>query len=178
MAPDDLSDELFDLMTSSGVRTPASQQLRDAVIGQTTRTIRHRRRMRRAGMAAMLLACYAGGMATMRLWQADRSADRFVQGSAVALEQNDEGVAGSNDRRLVRPEDDQVADRSVTPAASRLSRYERLCRDGDQQLEEHDDIQAAMRSYKKALQLASSDQRSVAPDQDTWLLMAMKQSIN
>ncbi len=79
---------------------------------------------------------------------------------------------------LVRPEDDQIADGSVPPAAARLTPYERLCRTGDQQLEKYDDIQAAIRSYKKALQLASADQRSIAPDRDTWLLMALKQSIN
>jgi hypothetical protein len=45
-------------------------------------------------------------------------------------------------------------------------------------LEQYDDVQAAIRSYKKALQLASADQRSIAPDSDTWLLMALKQSIN
>jgi hypothetical protein len=178
MATDDFSDELFELMTTSGERTPASQQLRDAVIGQTTGTIRRRRRTRRASIAATLVACYLGGIATMSLWQSSRAVDRFVDGSAVAMDQNSEGVAGSETRRLVRPEDDQVPDGGASLAAARLTPYERLCRDGDQQLEEHDDIQAAMRSYKKALQLASADQRSVAPDHDTWLLMAMKQSIN
>jgi hypothetical protein len=178
MAPDDCSDELYELMTTSGGQTPASQQLRDAVIGQTTRTIRRRRRMRRASIAAALVACYLGGIATMSLWQSPRAIDRFENVSAVAMDQRSEPVAESNERRLVRPEDDQVPDGSAPPASARLTPYERLCRNGDQQLEEHDDIEAAIRSYKRALQLASVDQRSIAPDRDTWLLMALKQSIN
>jgi hypothetical protein len=178
MTPSDFSDDLFESIASTGGRTPASWELRDAVLSQTTRTVRNRRRMRRAGMAGALLACYLGGVATVALWQADRSMERIAIGSAVESAENDDGVADRDVRRLVRPEDDQIADGSMTPAAARLSPYERLCRTGDQQLEKRDDIQAAIRSYKKALQLASADQRSIAPDRDTWLLMALKQSIN
>ncbi len=168
MTPNDLSDELFGSMASSGAQTPASQQLRDAVLTQTTRTIRNRRRMRRAGLATTLVACYLGGIATMSLWSAGRPVDRLAQ--------NGELVTGPDVRRLVQPEDDQIAD--TRPAAARLTPYERLCRAGDQQLEKHNDIQAAVRSYTKALQLASADQRSIAPDHDTWLLMSLKQSTN
>jgi hypothetical protein len=178
MTPNDFSDELFESMTPSGAQTPASQQLRDAVLSQTSRTIRNRRRMRHARLAATLVACYLGGMATMSLWSAGRPVDQIASGSAGGSAQNGELVTGSGVRRLVRPEDDQVASGSVRPAAAPLTPYERLCRAGDQQLEKRDDIQAAARSYKKALQLASADQRSIAPDHDTWLLMAIKQSNN
>jgi hypothetical protein len=178
MPPSDFSDELFESMSSSGAGIPASHELRDAVLSQTTRTIRNRRRMRRASLAATLIACYLGGVATVSLWPADRSADRVVAGSAVESTEHGEHVTGPDVPRVVRPEDDQIADSSVTPAAARLTPYERLCRAGDLQLEKHDDILAATRSYKKALQLASADQRNIAPDRDTWLLMALKQSIN
>jgi hypothetical protein len=178
MTPSDFSDELLESMVATGGQTPASRELRDVVLSQTTGTIRNRRRMRRAGMAGALVACYLGGVATVSLWPGDRSMERFATGSAVESTQYGDRVAERDVRRLVRPEDDQIVDGSVTPAAARLSPYERLCRTGDQQLEKYDDIQAAIRSYKKALQLASADQRSIAPDRDTWLLMALKQSIN
>jgi hypothetical protein len=178
MTPNDSSDELFESMAPSGTQTPASQQLRDAVLSQTTRTIRNRRRMRHARLATTLVACYLGGIATMSLWSASRPVDRIASGSAGGPTQTGELSTGPGVRRLVRPEDDQVASGSVRPAAARLTPYERLCRTGDQQLAKHDDIQAAARSYKKALQLASAGQRSIAPDHDTWLLMAMKQSTN
>jgi hypothetical protein len=114
----------------------------------------------------------------MSLWPTDRPLNGFEHGPAVALNQNNDRAAEPDVRRLVRPEDDQVVEGGALPAAARLTPYERLCRTGDQQLEQYDDVQAAIRSYKKALQLASADQRSIAPDSDTWLLMALKQSIN
>jgi hypothetical protein len=178
MAPSDFSDELLESMTSVGGQTPASQQLRDAVLSRTTRTIRNRRRTRRAGLAAALIGCYFGGIATMSLWPAARALNRFAPDSDVALAQNREPVTGTEARRPIRPEDDQTSVGNVQSAAARLTPYERMCRAGDQQLEKHEDIRAAIRSYKKALQLASSDQRSIAPDRDTWLLMALKQSTN
>src|SRR5262245_3058543 len=163
MAPSDFSDELFESMAPAGTQTPASRQLRDAVLSQTTRTVRNRRRMRHARLATTLVACYLGGIATMSLWSSGRPVDRFASGSDRS---NEPGV-----QRLVRPEDDQVAE--VRPAAAPLSPYERLCRAGDQQLQKYDDIEAATRSYKKALQLASAEQRSIAPDRDSWLLMTL-----
>lgn len=169
MTSSDFSDELFEALTPTGAQAPASAQLRDAVLSQTTRAVRNRRRMRHARLAATLVTCYLGGIATMSLWSAGRSADRFVSGVDPSN--------GPDVQRFVRPEDDQVVDVNPRPAV-RLTPYERFCRDGDQQLEKNDDIRAAAHSYKKALQLASAEQRVIAPDRDTWLLMAMKQSNN
>jgi hypothetical protein len=166
MSSGDFSDELFESIASFGDQPLASQALRDAVLSSTTRTIRNRRRIRRAGLAAALMACYLGGVATVSLWPAD--------GSAGGLAKTSQIDAQPNVRRPMRLEDDLIA----TPPATRLTQYERLCRTGDEQLEKYDDIQAAIRSYKKALQLASADERPIAPDRDTWLMMALKQSIN
>ncbi len=57
---------------------------------------------------------------------------------------------------------------------AKLSPYDRLRRAGDRQLEDDNDIAAAAHTYRRALKLASRAQRDIAPDQDTWLLMAMK----
>ena len=163
MNPNDFSDEQFHSMASTAERIPASQQLRDAVLSRTTQTIRNRRRMRRAGLAAALVACYLGGIATMSL-----------RPTAV----NAEADARTVVRQPVRPEDDQIAANSAQLKAKRITPYERLRRVGDQQLEKFANIPAATRTYQKALQLASADQRAIAPDRDTWLLMALKQSTN
>ena len=154
---------------------PASPQLRDALLNQTTRTVRHRRRMRRAAIAATLIGCYLGGIATVSLWPGSRKAGQLVANSAPA---NDESDGGAAERKAVRPEDDQVASDSVPPAISQLTPYDRLRRAGDQQLEQYADIPGATRSYQKALQIASSDQRRIEPERDTWLLMALKHSSN
>jgi hypothetical protein len=173
MCPSDFSDELFESMTSAAGQIPASQELRDSVLGRTTRTIRNRRRVRRAGIVAALVGCYLGGIATVSLRPASRETGQFVADSAAG---NGASDVGAGVRKLVRPEDDQVAPGSVRPATVRLTSYDRLRRAGDQQLEEYSDIPGATRSYQKALQIASSDQRKIAPDRDTWLLMALKHS--
>jgi hypothetical protein len=178
MLPSDFSDELLESIASASERMPASQQLRDAVLSQTTRTVRNRRHLRRAGLAAVLMACYLGGVATVSLWPADHSVPPTIPRAAAGLAHNGEQALAPDVRPVMRPEDDQIADGSVPSGSVRLTPYERLCRVGDLQLENHDDIQAAARSYNKALQLASADQRSIAPDHDSWLLMALKHSTN
>jgi hypothetical protein len=174
MTPLDSSDEFRELLMPAGGGPPASQALRDAVLAQTTRTVRVRRRLRRAGTATLLLACYAGGIATMRFWPAGAAESHHANVELAGVDQQDEPAALTDSRPLVRPEDDQ----NIDVRAARLSPYERLRRTGDRQLQERDDMVAAARSYTKALQLASADQRSLDPDRDTWLLMALKQSIN
>src|SRR5215510_4851203 len=83
--PNDFSNELFEMMSPADGRQPASQQLRDAVLAQTTRTIRNRRRMRRAAIPAALLACYLGGGATVWLWPTHRATEQLQPGSHIAL---------------------------------------------------------------------------------------------
>jgi hypothetical protein len=193
MCPSDFSDELFESMTSTTEQIPASHELRDSVLSQTTRTVRNRRRMRRAGIAAALIGCYLGGIATSSLRPANRETRPFDANSAAADNSvaaadlataadpaagNGKGNAEAPVRKPVRPEDDQIVVSSVRPATSRLTRYERLRQTGDEQLEKFADIPGATRSYQRALQIASSDQRRIAPDRDTWLLMALKHSSN
>lgn len=173
MIPSDSPDDLLESVLPSARSTSASRELREAVLSQTTRTIRIRRRVRRASVAATLVACYLGGMATMWLWPATNARNQ----SAAEFAQGGESASGTPARKMIRPEDDQVAD-SDAPTPARLTPYERLRRTGDQQLQAQDDMLAAVRTYKRALQVASSEQRSIDPDRDTWLLMALKQSVN
>lgn len=178
MASDDFADELFDLMTSDGGRQRASQALRDDVLRRTTGTIRNRRRMRRAIMTATFVACYLGGVATAWLRPAASAGEQRKSEATARLAQNGKPATGGVVRKVIRPEDDQLVDRIASSAAVRLTSYERLLRNGNQQLEKQDGMIAAIRIYKKALQVASADQRLIDPDRDTWLLMALKQSVN
>jgi hypothetical protein len=181
MCASDFSDELFESMTSATEQIPASQQLREDVLNRTTRTVRNRRRMRRAGIAAALIGSYLAGVATVSLRPASRETRSLVADSAATVDSaagNAKSDAVAAARKPVRPEDDQVLAGSPRPAASRLTRYERLRQTGDEQLEKFADIPGATRSYQRALQIASSDQRRIAPDRDSWLLMALKHSSN
>ena len=174
MSHDELPDDLFESMTSAAPQIPASVELRDSLLNNTSRTIRVRRRMRRAGIAAALAGCYLAGIATMSLRPSAEESGHLVADAPPAQSEN--GAAAAP-RKLVRPEDDQVVSDGRQPAV-RLTQYDRLRRAGDQQLEEFGDIPRATGSYQKALQMASAEQRRIAPDRDTWLLMALKQSSN
>ncbi len=174
MSHDEPPDELFESMTSAARQIPASAELRESLLSNTTRTIRVRRRMRRAGVAAALVGCYLAGIATMSLRSGAHQQGQIVAETPIVNNANDVTAAP---RKLVRPEDDQVV-ADGRQSAVRLTQYDRLRRAGDQQLEEFADIPRATRSYQKALQLASAEQRQIAPDRDTWLLMALKQSSN
>lgn len=174
MCPNYFPDELFESMTSATDQIPASPQLRDSVLSRTTGIIRQRRRMRQAGIVAALVSCYLAGIATVSLRLSSRDVNRAIAQSPTGSNAESSQAAT---RKPVRPEDDQIASNSAQPVV-RLTPYERLRRTGDQQLEQFADIAAATRSYEKALQIASTDQRQIAPDHDTWLLMALKHSSN
>src|SRR6266481_2377404 len=59
-------DPLHDLLTRP---TPtADAALRQALLSQTTRVLRRRLYVRRAGQVAVLAACYLAGVFTMRGW--------------------------------------------------------------------------------------------------------------
>ncbi len=57
---------------------------------------------------------------------------------------------------------------------AKLTPYDRLRQLGDRQLSDETDIPGAIRTYRRALQVASNDQRAVSVDHDSWLLMAIK----
>lgn len=173
MTPDKFSDELLELMMLPDGEQPSSEQLCDVVLHRTTAAIRTRRRWRRAVFPAMLIACYLSGVATIRLWPTAPPQPT----SAIAFAQNENSVGKSARRQAIQPEDDQVVGGTRT-WQRQFTPYERLRRSGDRQLNEQDGVLAATRTYKKALQLATMEQRSIDPDQDSWLLMALKQSLN
>src|SRR5262249_43943741 len=128
-----------------------------------------------------LAACYLAGLLTMFVLRAPAwlasTAPGSVGGWAAREDAKvDNGFQPTSARPLVRPEDDGVipGSRSAQSAITKLTPYDRLRRAGDRQLQYQNDIAAAARTYRRALESATAAQRSVSPDQDTWLLMAMK----
>lgn len=154
MAPHE-PDDLTDALTPSQPPSGGNQKLREALLSQTTGVIRTRRRLKRLRLAAALAVCYLAGMATLPLWHAAES------GSATAP------------RQIVQPSDDHAVAPSQL-AASTLTPYELLRLKGDRELKEQGDVAGASRTYRRALQVASADQREPLFDQDSWLLMVLK----
>ncbi len=156
--------------------TLENEKLRNSLLVQTTGMIRRRRRLKRTGVAAALLGCYLAGAGTMSLWQSSAAADKHPKAEIVMDSINPKGsTAPGSTGRLVRPEDDQVVDASTKQSVEpKLTPYDRLRQAGDMQLEQRGDIAAAARKYQQALRVASHHERAIALDQDSWLLMALK----
>jgi hypothetical protein len=175
-------DPLKDLLDPAAVPHASDNErpvVRESVLTQTTSVIRFRRRMRRVGAIAALAGCYLAGVLTMSVW---RSANQHpaAPGSAGGFATRIEPKAESGDgqwapaRPLIRPEDDGVIPGPRQAQVVKFSPYDRLRRAGDRQLEDENDIAAAARTYRRALTVASPAEMNIFPDQDTWLLMAMK----
>src|SRR5260221_6195096 len=197
------TDDLTELMPSLPGSNSDSAALRERVLRQTTGVLPRRRRIKRLSFAVALVGCYVAGAATITLLRPTNSPDPAIIAVSVEKAPLAPGSAGGSSgyvatksevgsrksdgtiengsppvHRPVRPEDDgvfpELASKSPQVAAAKLTPYDRLRLAGDKQLEEQNDIAAAAHTYRRALQVASSDQRSISVDNDSWLLMAMK----
>jgi hypothetical protein len=163
----DPRDDPLDAVLGAG-GPAADDELRRAVLRQTTGLIRGRRRRKRCILAAGLLACYLAGGLTVTFWHTGGTTQRPLSDlpttAAVprppdVLRPPPPGPAGSNGPQV---------------AATKLDGYERWRRAGDQDLRQSGDISQAVRHYARALVAASDEQRAIVPDRDNWLLMALK----
>jgi len=174
-SPDDFDELLSDARRSTSDGPSADAALRERVLSRTTGVLRTRRRMKRLGLLATLAGCYLAGMLTMSLLHV---AAPTAPGWDLTARNDPEVGSGKGEsmplRPLVRPEDDGVIPGSRQTKIAKLSPYDRLRRTGDRQLEDDNDIAAAARTYRRALQFASPSERGIVADKDTWLLMAMK----
>jgi hypothetical protein len=165
-APDTPRDDAIDVMLGADRRPCGDDRLRAAVLARTISTIRFHRRLKRCALAAALVGCYLAGAVTMRIWNpigGNLPQPAVVQ---VAQDQQPQPVV-SPSRGPVRSADHQFA-------SVKISRYEAVRRAADRNLLERDDLPSAIRGYKRALDLASAEERAISPVQDSWLLMALK----
>jgi hypothetical protein len=147
---DDLPDDLLDGALRADAAPSGIAELREAVLAQTTGVIRRRRRMRQCILAVSLAGCYAAGLATAALrTSAEQQAPPLVVASPLSKPSGETGAA-------------------------KLTRQESVRRDADQCLLERGDVKEAVRRYDLFLKVASADDRAVTPEQDSWLLMALK----
>ncbi|MGO9112533.1 MAG: hypothetical protein ACLP9L_25160 [Thermoguttaceae bacterium] len=153
-ASDDLGDNILDAALRADVEPHDTAPLREAVLSQTAGIIRFRRRMRKGILAASLAGCYVAGLATMAL---QRPAEHETPAPPA--------VASSLPRPSGPP------NREVGGAS--LTRAEIVHRDADRCFE-RGDVKEAVRLYDLSLKLASADHRASSPEQDSWLLMALK----
>ncbi len=153
-ASDDFDDHLLDVALRADVPSHDTTLLREAVLSRTVGVIRFRRHLRKGILAASLAGCYVAGLATMAL---RRPVEQQTPAPpAVALS-------------LPRPSDQPKQDLSPP----KLTRAEIVHRDADRCFE-RGDVKEAVRLYDLSLALASAGDRAGSPEQDSWLLMALK----
>jgi hypothetical protein len=148
-----LHDDEIDALLLRGDVPYGDARVREAALTQTIGVIRFRRRMRKCVLAMSLAGCYAAGLATM----AFRSA--IEPGTPAAVSTS-------------APQPQRTPSRPADPV--KLSPEEIARRDADRSLFERGDVKEAVLGYDRFLNLASADHRAIAPEQDSWLLMALK----
>ena len=166
---DDLPHDPLEAALGGAVERPAADDnLRRAVLAQTTAVIRRRRRLKRCVLAAGLLGCYLAGMGTMDLWRPAASATGQANGQhATGVKPIPHKTPSPLRAKPGAPETTQVAMASI-------SGYESWRHIGDHYLRDNGDISLAVAGYSQALDLATEEERAIAPGQDNWLLMALK----
>jgi hypothetical protein len=172
-------DDLDDLLTPGPV-PPESPALR-AAIEQGVRPVLSRRRMfGRVRRVALLVACYAAGLASMWLWSQAQRAPRpeVVQRVEPIPEPHQPPPAPPAPEP--RPDDPYRNDPPerierwafISSGEKRVNLYRRA---GDGFLERND-VVGALRCYRRALDGATAVDLAIQADKDSWLLMSLKMS--
>ena len=162
--------------------------LRDAVLAQTTRIIARRCWFRRSAVGLALVVCYLAGMGTMQAWRHDGPADTSCpllakSTSAVAdvvppsLTSEPQKTAAEVEPQAIVKKDGQKQ-RIPESTVPKRSRFEVMCEISDRYLYRDADTIAAIRGYRRALRVATPEEREICPQRDSWLLMALKQELN
>ncbi len=164
---DPFDDPLVATFDSGEGQQGTNERLRAAVFARTVGVLRRRRRIKRCALAAGLLGCYLAGVATVGLFRPGQAGERpMASGPTVA---DDSPHAPPHWRHVVsHPNHEQAA-------AKKPSGFESWRRIGDHFLRDSGNVSLAVAGYSEAIQLASAEERRISPEQDNWLLMALKQ---
>jgi hypothetical protein len=143
----------------------------ESLDARTLPVVRRRRVVRRAGFVAALAACFAAGAFTMRLLTPTvepevQVVERFIEREAVPspTPRSDPAVLQQATSALV------LEWQAVENPERRAELFRRA---GDRYLNDENDMESAVRCYKKALNAATAEDLQINP-QDTWLLISLK----
>ncbi len=142
--------------------------LRQAVLQRTLGVIRHRRRLKRLGVAAALVGCYLAGIATIAVYRSAGEHGSKSPSEEIAVN----STATSDAASLLIADLGGPPDQK--PKSPPLSQFEVLRRAGDRYLKDPEKLQLAVRTYSRTLKHASADQRAISSEHDSWLFMALK----
>jgi hypothetical protein len=172
----------IDRFLNQRINVPSDEQTRQGLLGETRRVLRRRRRLRRAGYVAALVACYTAGVLTTPNWQNKPPAIVDLAQSEQATSVKPEPIIRTSPEPSAQASlsllDDPdvpvtVVERIAAQSTDQRSRLYR--RAGDRYLVDLGDIESAMRCYRRALDAGREQELLVASD-DNWLLIALKQA--
>jgi hypothetical protein len=176
----DIHDEGCDPLLTP--RPPAeAPALKQLILDQTTGVLRKRRVTRRVLLGVALAACYAAGVLTPQLWPSagPTTTDRVAE-LAKADKQHplkppaSPPVPPTQDEPPTEPAElpPPALERSLTLVnpEQRAALYRQA---GDRYLEEANDVESALRCYRRSLDESADADLTISPD-DNWLLMAVK----
>lgn len=177
----DMDDDELDRLLRPTASPSPSPMLRRSLLGQTTRELCSRRRLRRIGMWLGMAACYVAGLGTMQFWtqgSADMPprpigelASETVHDAPMAEPATtDQAAAVATDAELPAAVLERLADAVADDEYRDLYR-----RAGDRHMQETGDLAAALRCYRRTLD-ATPPQELTVSDRDNWLLKALKQA--
>jgi hypothetical protein len=162
----------LEALLRSNLPSPASPVWKDSLLTRTTHTLRRRRRGRQFGIVAALAACYAAGLFSMRLVQAKPAVE--VRTEIVYL------PAESKPENPPQREVPSALEQPFTAlalewqAAENPERSAELNRQaGDRYFADENDIESAVRCYKRFVATCADKELEIEPN-DNWLLVTLK----
>jgi len=175
---DDLVDELLHVEGPTGV-----DRTRLPLLAETTSVVRRRRMARRLGVVAALAGCYLAGLLTTWAVAARGGKPGPIRRDApvvrqwAAPEETPQkavpSVPESSPSRDARPRRPAPGPRGTAVARAD---FEHIRRVSDRYLHEQGDLVTALHYYRRALKEASTEERAISVEKDSWLLMALKQA--
>lgn len=132
------------------------------------------RNLRRLSLAALVLLAFGAGWGT-RTWMQSPTAVQTVEGP---IQPPSTAVADASDPESLEQADNAVdlsafiAERAKL--ATDVNSYEHWRNSGNQQLLDRNDLVGAVRSYRRALNVATPAQLQTTDKNETWLMSELK----
>jgi hypothetical protein len=175
MINDNPQNDPLDAVLGVNGSVSGDDNFRQAVLAGTLGVIRRRRRLKKCAIPAAMLGCYLAGVATLAIFRlGGEESPNLLKSPANTLAATNEQSKPESTRPLPPDYAGPPDQKAVYKVASK---YEVLCRQADRYLKDPENLQLAVNTYSRALKYASAEQRAVSPEHDTWLLMALKNSL-
>jgi hypothetical protein len=164
-------DDVDELLTAKPL-PPEPPAVRELVVRDASAVQRRRRWLVRGRRVTVLAACYTAGLASMWYWSRGRE---IPPAAVVEHEAPPEPSPAPVHSPALDPYRNDPPERLEKWAFTQTGekRVELYRRAGDGYLR-GDDVQAALRCYRKALDSGSAGDLAIRADKDTWLLMSLK----